>query len=136
MTMPRAQIQDNGMMRLSRNGDGTLIYPSELIQATDSNQTLTAAAIAGGLYTRRSITAARSDTFDSAANILAALPQMDIGDNYCFMISVQPAFALTLVASATVTLAVGAVKTSVPASGFAIVMLTRNTATTLTYEVL
>lgn len=136
MSMERAVLSDTGMNRLARNGDGMLMYPNDLVQATDSNQTLTAAAIAGGLYDRTGMTAGRSDTFDTAVNILAALPQMDVGDNYVFAISVQVAFALTLVASATVTLAPGATKTSVPASGFAFVMLIRNTATTLLYKVL
>lgn len=136
MSMERAVLSDTGMNRLARNGDGMLMYPSETVQATDSNQTITAAAIASGLYMRRSITAARSDTFDTAAAILAALPQMDVGDNYIFAISVQPAFALTLVASAAVTLETGGVKTSVPASGLGFVMLTRTGTATLTYVVL
>jgi len=131
MTYPRAIVQDVGMNKPARNGDGWLAFPSETIQATDSNQTILPAAIVGGLYTRAGMTAGRSDTVPTAVLLLAALEQLDIGDSHMFFVSVQTAFALTLLTAAGVTLSG---KTSVPASGSGWFMLTRTGAVTVTIK--
>lgn len=127
---PLVNSPDGGnLMRPARLGDGWLALPSIAAQATDSNQTLTAAQILAGIYQRNGMTAGRSDTTDTAVNILAALPTLDVGESYVFGISVTTAFALTLLAGTGVTLAG---KTSVPASGFGFFLVTKTSATTVT----
>jgi hypothetical protein len=131
MSYPRAIVSDVGINKPARNGDGWLAFPNEVIQATDANQIISAAAITGGLYTRAGMTAGRSDTTDTAVNILAALAQLDIGDSHMWFISVQVAFALTLLAGAGVTLSG---KTSVAASLSGWFMVTRTGAATVTIK--
>lgn len=126
---PLIKAEDGGLVIPARLGSGWLSMPSAVTQATDSNQSMLVAAIAGGLYIRNGMTAGRSDTVDTAANILAAFPSMDIGDNFVFAISVGTAFVLTLLTAAGVTLAG---KTTVPASGFGFFLITKTSATTVT----
>jgi hypothetical protein len=125
----RNTVFQSGFQRPARVGDGFMANPLITTQSADSNQTLTTAAILGGVYQRSGMTAGRSDTTDTAALILAAMPDMDIGDTYVFAISVTVAFALTLLAGTGVTLAG---YTSVPASGFRLFVLTKTSATTVT----
>lgn len=130
----RAIVQDaGGLVRVARAGDGPLMFLTPNIQALDSNQVLTAAQMLSGLYVRNGMTVGRSDTTDTAVNILAGLPGLDIGDTYCFVISVNVAFVLTLLAGVGVTLGL---KSTVSASGFSIVMITKNSTTTVTIAVL
>ena len=125
----RAQVSDKlGKTRDARVGDGLLAAVSLATQSTDSNQTMTADKIAGGVYYRSGATAARSDTTDTAVNILAQFSNMDIGDTFLFGISMQTAFVLTILAGAGVTLAG---KTTVPASGFGFFLLERTGAATV-----
>ena len=130
MGFSRTQLQDaGGLMRLSRQGDGYQANPVITTQSADSAQTLGVAAINGGIYQRSGMTAGRTDTTDTAANILAANPNMDVGDSFTFRISVTVAFALTLSAGTGVTLAG---YTSVPASGMREFVVTKTSATTVT----
>lgn len=49
--------------------------------ATDANATITAAQMLGGLYDRKgTFTAGRTDTFDSAANLVAAISNAKVND--------------------------------------------------------
>lgn len=129
MAFPRVNARVQGIAHDSRNGFGWLAYLQPIAQATDSAQTLSAAAIDGGLYLRQGMTAARIDTSDTAVNIIAALEGMDIGDTYLFAVSVTTAFLWTIAAGAGVTLAG---KTTVPASGFGFFLITRTAAATVT----
>lgn len=133
MAYPRANVRTAGLAKDARNGDGWLAYVQPNIQALDANQVLTAAQISSGLYVRNGMTAGRIDTTDTAVAILAALPEMDIGDTYMLAISVSTAFALTLASGVGMTV-VGA-KTIV-ASGFAFVLFTKIGTAAMTYQVL
>jgi len=125
----RPMVFDASMIaRPARPGDG-VNNPLIVTQATDSNQTLTVAAMAGGVYQRAGMTAGRSDTTDTAANIIAAFPNMDIGDSMVLVISVSVAFTLTLLAGAGVTLA-GA--TTVIANSMRLFLVTKTGAATVT----
>lgn len=117
------------MTRPANVGDGWLCHLKGTIQATDSNQALPISSIIGGLYIRNGMTAGRSDTIDTAANILAAMPGMDIGDSFLFSVSVGTAFLWTLLTNTGVTLAG---KVTVPASGFGHFLVTKTSATTVT----
>ena len=67
--------------------------------------TLTAAGITGKLITRTGSTAAYTDTTDTAANIIAAMPNANVGDSFEFTIKNMVAFTETLSAASGVTLA-------------------------------
>lgn len=103
MAYVTAMVQDTtlGTFRAASVGDGWIAAPAETVLA-DANSTITAAAIAGGLVTQVP-TAARTDTTDTAANIAAAFPNMDIGDTFVFMICAKAAFALTIAGGTGVT---------------------------------
>lgn len=131
MGFKRVNVQDSaGNVSMPiRAGDGYIANPAIVTQAADSNQVLTVAAIAGGIYQRSGMTVGRTDTTDTAANYLAAFTGMDIGDSYIFKISVTVAVVLTLAAGTGVTLAG---KTTVAASGVGEFLLTKTSATTVT----
>lgn len=131
MAFPRAMVMDAGLQRPGRVGDGMVSHLNDAIQALDSNQVVLAASIVGGLYDRAGMTAGRTDTTDTAVAILAAMPQMDIGDTFLLMVSVQVAFAITWAAGVGVTLAG---KATAPASSITFVLITKNTAATLTWK--
>lgn len=82
----RAKVVQDAMERRARCGDGWLGMIRRTDNSTDANSTITTAMILGGLYTRSGTNTSRTDTTDTAANILAAMPDMDIGDTYMFMV--------------------------------------------------
>jgi hypothetical protein len=71
---------------------------------TVGNGTLLAAPIVGGVLTRSGSTAAFTDTTDSAANIILALPNSQVGQSWELSIVNTTAFPETLAAGAGVTL--------------------------------
>lgn len=130
----RNKILDvGGLERMSRSGDG--LFAGALITAiaTDANDTVTVAKMAGGIIQYTGFTAGRTLTTDTAANIIAAYPNMDIGDVYVFCVSIVPAFAGTWAAGAGVTLAGRA---TTPASSYSLVAVTKLSATTVEVRVL
>lgn len=118
-----------GLAEAANGGDGWLAMPRAVAQAADSAQVIPANAFAQGLYYRSGLTAGRTDTTDTAANILAALDGLGIGESVVFTISNQAAQILTLAAGTGVTLAG---KGTVPASAFSWFLVTRTGAATLT----
>jgi len=126
----RAKVVQGAMERSARCGDGWLAYIRRTDNSTDSNTTITTAMILGGLYSRSGTNTSRTDTTDTAANILAAMPDMNIGDTYMFMVA-------NLTGTNAVTIAGG---TGVTASGNLSVlalttkwfMLTKTSATAMT----
>lgn len=103
MGFSRAVISETGLNRKARAGDGALMHLRRTNQATDSNQTISVAAILGGLYSRSGTNTNRTDTTETAANILAAMPEMDIGDTYTFMVSNATANPLVIAGGTNVT---------------------------------
>jgi hypothetical protein len=122
-------IQDGGLARNSRAGDNPLSSRSLVTSAADANATLTVATIAGGLVQFTGFTAGRNLTMDTAANILAANPWMDIGDSFEVDISITAAFAGTYVTAAGVTLAGRA---TALASSISKLLITRTGTATVT----
>ncbi len=72
---------------------------------TDGTGTLAAAAIVGGVINRTGETTAFTDTTDTAAAIIAALPNVSVGYGFFFAVKNTVPFAGTLAAGASVTLA-------------------------------
>lgn len=75
----------DGVPRAARPGDG-INNPQIFALTADSNQTMGVDAIASGIY-KRTITSARTDTTATAAAILAAFPNMDVGDSFLVLIN-------------------------------------------------
>lgn len=71
---------------------------------TAGNGTLTAAGIVGGVITRSGPTAAFSDAIDSAANIVAALPNPNVGQSWELSLTNTSAWPETLTAGTGITL--------------------------------
>lgn len=129
MSAIRAIVQDQGgLSRAARAGDGLFSMPAPLVVATDANRTLVVADIAQSVISFSGFTAGRTLTTDTAANILAAYPAMDIGDSIALQLGVSVAFAGTFAAGTGVTLKG---KAAVPASGAVIVYITKTSATTV-----
>jgi hypothetical protein len=123
-------VYEGSLQRRARAGDGSLVkiqVPAAV--SADSNQVIPVSALLGGLYVRSGMTAGRSDTTPTAAQLDAAFEVLDVGDSVTFVISVTVAFALTLVGGSGVTLAG---KTVVPASGSMWFVATKTGATTYT----
>lgn len=96
--------------------------------------TLNAAAIVGGVISRSGPTGAYSDATDTAANIIAALPNSDVGQSWELTIVNTVAFAETITAGAGVTLA--GLAGPVPANASARALCTYTGAGTVTIQIL
>ena len=104
MGFVRACVRSDGLERDALTGDGWLARPSIVISAVDADAVLAAATIAGGIAQYTTLSADRTITSDTAANILAALPQLEDGDVYPFMVSnVDASNKVTLAGGASVT---------------------------------
>lgn len=99
---------------------------------TVGNGVLTGAAIAGGIITRTGPVGAYTDTTDTAANIVAAIPGATVGMAFPLTIKNGAAFAETLAAGAGVTMSASPI---IPANsvGTYLVTLTSLTAVTFTH---
>ena len=92
----RPCVYDGGLERESRVGDGYLDKPLVTTNSSAGNQTITVAMIMGGAAVFTGAAGAVQYTVDTAANILAAMPSMDIGDTYCFTVTNTAAQTATL----------------------------------------
>jgi len=133
MSALRPMVQDGGLTRAARQGDNAVVGRSVLSVSADANRTLTVADIAGGIVQFTGFTAGRTLTTDTAANILAANAWMDIGDSFEILVSCVAAFAGTWAAGTGVTLAGRA---TTPASSYSVVVVSKTSATTVTWTVL
>jgi hypothetical protein len=122
----------SGMLAPMRQGDGMLGAVSVTSVATDAGVTITVAQMAGGMIQYTGFSAGRAITTPTAALILAAAPDMDIGDSFQLIVSIVPAFAGTWTAGAGVTLSGRA---TTPASSWSIVTVTKLSATTVSWNV-
>jgi len=129
MAYKRAILSDQGLNRKARTGDGALMHMSRTNQTTDADSVISVAAILGGLYSRSGTNTNRTDTTDTAANILAAMPEMDIGDTYMFMVSNATANPLVIAGGASVTASGNLTVPTLVSKWF---MLTKTSATAMT----
>ena len=123
----------NELAQRSAGGSGTVENVSVAAIATDANLTLTVAQLAGGAVQFTGFTAGRNVTTPTAALILEAATDMEIGDSFSLYVSCVAAFAATYVAGAGVTLAGRA---TTPASSFSVVVVKKLSATTVEWRVL
>lgn len=122
----------SSLPKVTRPGAGLFAFLRRTAVATDANLTMTVDQMAGGLVHYTGFTAGRNITTPTAALILAAAPDMDIGDSFTFVVSITPAFAGTWVAGTGVTLAGRA---TTPASSYSLVTVTKLSATTVEWFV-
>lgn len=105
MLFNRVAVYNSGAMPTPmRQGTPFLGNLDVVEKTTDANHTLTVAEMAGGCVYYSALSAGRSVTTPTAALILAACPDMDIGDSFTVLVAIQDAFAITWVAGAGVTL--------------------------------
>lgn len=122
-----------GLPQVGRQGLGMVGNISITEKTTNADHTITVAEMAGGCIYYSALSAGRGVTTPTAALILAACPDMDVGDSFCFWVAIQDAFALTWAAGADVTLA-GRATTA--ASSSSLIVVTKTSATTVTWHVL
>ena len=103
----RACVYEKGLERKARNGEGFLANPLITTNAAAGNQTITAAMIMGGVARFTGAAGAVTYTTDTAANLAAAMPDMDIGDSYVFRVVNTAAQAATIAGGASVTAVAG-----------------------------
>ena len=132
MGYKRVMVTDGQLAKIARAGD-TLANPVITVVAADANDTVTIAKMSGGVVQYTGFTAGRTLTTETAANIAAALPEMDIGDAFNFKVSVVPAFAGTWSAGAGITIKG---KATVPASTEVNVLVVRTGAATFDWNTL
>ena len=132
MGFKRAIIQEGGLSRAARTGD-SINNPVVTLIAADAAASLLVAQIALCVIAYTGFTVGRVVTTDTAANILAAYPEMDIGDSLHIKVSSTAAFAATWAAGTGVTIAGRA---AVPASTTCDVYITKTSATTMTWTTL
>ena len=123
----------SGLPQIGRAGQGMLGNITVAEVTTDAAMTMTVAQMSGGAVYYSALSAGRVVTTPTAAAILAAAPDMDLGDAFFFWVSIQDAFAITWAAGAGVTL-LGRATTA--ASGSSLVVVTKLSATTVSWHVL
>lgn len=133
MLFKRVQLTSkSGLPEISRAGSGLVANFKITSKTTDADHTLTVAEMAGGFVYYSALSAGRAVTTPTAALILAAAPDMDIGDSFSFIVSIQDAFAITWAAGTGVTLDGRA---TTPASSFSIITVTKTGAAAVTWHV-
>jgi hypothetical protein len=123
----RPEVQEKGMMRKARVGDGFMAAPLINTVATAGNLTLTVAAVLAGVAQFTGAAGAVAYTLPLATDLIAAMPDMDIGDSYVFVIQNTAAQAATVTTNTGITLTGNVVINA--ASKF--VVLTKTAATTM-----
>ena len=127
----RSVTIDGGLARASLPGD-SILSPAPTVIATDANDTITVAKILSRFLQYTGFTAGRTLTTDTAVNILAALPDLNIGEAVTMIVSCVAAFAGTYAAGTGVTLAGRA---TTPASSYSLVVITKLSTTTVEWRV-
>lgn len=135
MLFKRVQYTAGGQEIPGKSSVGTGLIGNVSItsKTTDANHTITVAEMAGGVIYYSALSAGRNVTTPTAALILATAPDMDIGDTFLLIVSIQDAFAITWVAGTNVTL-LG--RATTPASSNSIIVVEKTSATTVNWTVL
>ncbi len=135
MLFKRVQYTAGGQEIPGKSSVGTGLVGNVSItsKTTDANHTITVAEMAGGVIYYSALSAGRTVTTPTAALILAAAPDMDIGDTFMLIVSIQDAFAITWAAGTGVTL-LG--RATTPASSNSIIVVEKTSATTVNWTVL
>lgn len=101
----RAQLRTMGAETPQASGYRPLSGRRRIADATAGNITIPVAALLAGWLDRSGPGAGYADAFPSADAILAAVPELSLGDSFEFWISSSVAFANTVTAGTGITLA-------------------------------
>ena len=105
MGVNRAQIDRGGNFVQAQPAGERLLSQSTLVaDATAGASTISVAALLAGITQRTGPGAGYTDTFPSAANLLAAQPDLSIGDSFEYTFRNTVAFAMTAAAGEGVVL--------------------------------
>jgi len=108
MGYKRQQVREGGLVRDARAGDGLMSSsPRITTVATAGNLTIGLDAMLGGIARFTGAAGAVTYTTPTAAAILAALPEMDIGDSFEFRLTNTAAQAATIAGGTGVTAIAG-----------------------------
>lgn len=99
----RPMVYEKGIARVARVGDGTGMHLARTVNSAAGAQTISVPQILGGLAVFTGAAGGVAYTTDTAANILAAMPDMDIGDTFSFILSNTAAQVATIGGGAGVT---------------------------------
>lgn len=125
MFASRMGYKKGQLLRLAP-GDNPLTQVTVTTQATAGAQTITAAALTGGFYAR-TITAVATDTTATAAQILAANPEMSVGDTFVCIISNRASTAILTIAGGTGVTLTGTAAIAAAATAFLVITKTSET---------
>jgi len=126
----RPMVFTGGMPKLAMSGDGWLSMAKPYRVNTDSNQIIGVAGLASGVWSR-GMANPRTDTTADGATIIAAFPNMGIGDGMWLLVSCPAAGTLTLAAGANSTVT-GTL--TVPAGGNRWFFVSRTSATNIDWS--
>ena len=105
MGVNRAQIDRAGNFVQSQPVGERLLSQATLVaDATAGASTISVAALLGGITQRTGPGAGYTDTFPAAANLLAAQPELSVGDSFEYTFRNTVAFAMTAAAGEGVVL--------------------------------
>ncbi len=124
----RACLYKKGIEQEARAGDGFLANPLITTVATAGNLTIGLSAIMGGVARFTGAAGAVTYTTPTAAAILAANPEMDIGDSLVFVVVNTAAQAATIAGGTDVTAVAGNLVVNANSKMFALV---KTAATTM-----
>ena len=82
MSFVRPLVREGAMARPMVPGDGLAANYNITVNNTNANTTIPVSAILGGLISRGGMSANRTDTTPTAAELVAALPDMNVGDTF------------------------------------------------------
>lgn len=100
----RPCVYQDGIERAARAGEGFMAMPLRTANSSAGNQDITVAQIMGGIAQFTGAAGAVAYTLPTAASLLAAMPDMDIGDTYLFAVSNTAAQAATITTNTGITL--------------------------------
>lgn len=129
----RPTVFQSGFQRPARVGDGFMANPLITTNASSGAQNITVAQILGGVAQFTGAAGAVAYTLPLATELIAAMPDMDIGDSYMFAVSNTAAQNATITTNTGITLSGNS---AVVNASVKFVVLTKTAAATMNAVVL
>ena len=119
-----------GLVLTSNPGDGFAVDPVVTNHTTDAAYTMTVADLSGGVFQRSGTNTSRTDTTPTAALLLAAYPEWNIGDAKVVLYSNAAGANPTTIGAGTGVTLVGNAAVAAGSNRFLIFVKTSNTTIT------
>ena len=129
----RPTVFQTGLQRPARIGDGFMANPLITTIATAGSLTMPVAGVLGGILQYTGAAGAVAYTLPLAADLIAAMPDMDIGDSYMFVMVNTAAQNATITTNTGITLSGNS---AVVNASRAFIVLTKTSSTTMNAVVL